>query len=150
MSLIKLLEQTPLWLRVAVLVAAWGVAGQAEAATVGAHIGSWHSEPGFNNVNPGLYAQADNGGTAGIYRNSVRKVSTYAGWTFEKQLGESVTVSATVGAITGYPAAKLLPMVIPSIKVKLFDEVSARVIIIPMVNPKQCAHVVSFAIETKF
>lgn len=37
---------------------------------VGLHIGSWHSEPGYNNSNPGFNAQWKNGLMAGFYENS--------------------------------------------------------------------------------
>lgn len=39
--------------------------------TVGLHIGSWHSQPGYNNENFGLYVQ-HKGWVLGAYRNSIK------------------------------------------------------------------------------
>lgn len=39
--------------------------------TIGAHLGSWHSRPGYNNINPGLYVRDADGWTVGGYRNSL-------------------------------------------------------------------------------
>lgn len=74
----------------------------AQACTVGAHIGSWHDRPGFNNTNPGLYVRLDNGVTAGVYRNSLSKPSVYLGRSFETPLADWVSVAVTVGVVSGY------------------------------------------------
>ena len=81
----------------------------APAADLGIHLGTYHTRHGvYNNANPGVYVRADNGLTAGVYLNSLSKVSTYAGWTTSTQAGP-VELSLTLGGITGYPVAHVLP-----------------------------------------
>ena len=123
-------------------------ASTAQADTIGMHVASWHSEPGFNGRNPGAYWRADSGLTLGAYCNSQSrstrfpdaptcKVSTYAGQSFE--VGP---VTLTAGIITGY-AIGTVPMVIPS--VKLGDHL--RIAFIPRINPKNSAHTVHAMLE---
>jgi hypothetical protein len=71
----------------------------AAAQTVGLHIGSAHipASDHLNNVNPGAYVRYDSGATAGFYRNSYKRLSVYAGWTWERG-----PFALTVGGITGY------------------------------------------------
>lgn len=140
----------PTWLKVALITACIGlagIAGPADAQTIGLHLGSKHSAAGYNNVNPGLYLRSADGWTAGAYRNSVRRTSVYAGWTGGIDITSGVRAEVTAGFITGYPVAAVLPMAVPSLRVSLTDEVAARVIFIPSISPKFGAHVVSFAIE---
>lgn len=105
---------------VAVAICALAVTcGQAKADTrVGLHLGSYHSTPGYNNTNPGVYV-FHNGWTAGTYYNSERNQSYYAGYTWEYPLGSMVRVGATAGVITGYKRADVLPMVVPSVAVSI-------------------------------
>jgi hypothetical protein len=52
----------------------------AHAQTVGLHIGSHHfPQTGQNNANPGIYVMTEDLWTAGIYKNSGRKTTVYAG-----------------------------------------------------------------------
>lgn len=117
-----------------------------ELAAVGVHVGSWHSEPGFNNTNPGLYLRTVDGWTAGAYRNSISRTSVYAGWTDGTELASGVRAEVTVGGITGY-RIPLLPMAVPSVRFALGEHLGARLILIPRINPKLGAHVVSLAID---
>jgi hypothetical protein len=117
-----------------------------ELAAVGVHVGSWHSEPGFNNTNPGVYVRTADGWTLGAYRNSVRRTSTYAGWTTGVDLAAGVRAEVTVGAIAGY-FRPVLPMAVPSVRFALGEHLGARLILIPRINPKLGAHVVSLAID---
>ena len=110
--------------------------------SVGVHIGSWHSEPGFNNVNPGVYVN-HNGWTAGTYWNSLRKQSVYAGYTFEYKM-----FGLTVGAITGYPSP-VLPLVVPSVKFASPFGGSMRVLYIPYIK-QTGAHVLHLTQEWRF
>jgi hypothetical protein len=119
----------------------------AEGLTIGAHLGSWHSQPGFNNANPGLFVRAKSGLTAGVYRNSIRRTSTYVGYTASWAITPRVDASVTVGAITGYTVAPVMPMVVPSLRVGLTEQLSARVIYIPRVHEKQGADVLHLALE---
>lgn len=86
------------------------------ALVIGMHIGTYHFDrkANFNEANPGIYANCDNI-VAGVYYNSLRKASGYAGYTFH--LGP---VDVMVGAATGYENqhgnGPLAPMIIPSVK----------------------------------
>lgn len=100
-----------------------------ETCTIGAHLGTHHATPfintvtqeRYNNVNPGVYiAKSDGGPVVGALHNSYRRLSVYAGWRWEKEykLGPlSGDVSLLAGGITGYPAASVLPLVVPSARV---------------------------------
>jgi hypothetical protein len=77
---------------------------------IGAHLVSVHSRTGMNNDNPGVFMRLPAGFTAGVYENSVsrtrfagagepRRISTYAGWTFETAGGR---FALTLGGATGY------------------------------------------------
>lgn len=121
----------------------------AHADTIGLHISSWHSEPGFNGRNPGAYWRADSGLTLGAYCNSQSrsarfldaptcKVSTYAGQSFE--VGP---VTLTAGIITGY-AIGTVPMVLPSLKLG-----QLRIGFVPKIDPKTGSHVVHAMWETE-
>lgn len=83
-----------------ILAAVIAVASPVQADTIGVHVGSYHfSGYKFNNFNPGVYWRGDSGFTLGGYRNSYKRNSLYAGWTFED---ESKRFSLTLGAVTGY------------------------------------------------
>lgn len=84
------------------------------ALAIGLHIGTYHFDRSkdYNEFNPGIYAVCD-GWTAGAYHNSERKVSVYAGRTFD--VGP---IDVTLGAVAGYRRAPLVPMVVPSYKIK--------------------------------
>jgi len=101
--------------------------------TVGVHLGSQHSSGGFNNVNPGVYLN-HKGFTVGGYYNSERRASYYGGYTLELPIGP-LRAGLTVGAITGYQAAKVIPLVVPSVAV--VDPLLGgrwRVMFVPKVN----------------
>lgn len=102
-------------MRGACLLALAVMAGGACADTLGIHLGSQHSKPGFNDVNPGLYYRADDGATVGAYHNSLRRTSVYAGYTL---VGDTpipeVSYSLGLGVITGY-TKPVMPLVAPSL-----------------------------------
>lgn len=56
------------------------------AQTFGLHLGSVHvpDEDGQENLNQGLYVRSASGLTAGAYRNSMGRWSTYGGWTWDR------------------------------------------------------------------
>jgi len=117
----------------------------------GVHVGSQHfgkNADAFNNFNPGVYVY-HNGWTAGTYYNSERRQSAYAGYTFEWHLGGRWTAAATVGAITGYSTAPVLPMVVPSLSGRITEDVSLRVAFVPAVS-KHGASALHLSIERKF
>jgi hypothetical protein len=95
----------------------------ATGLTLGLHIGTWHTDPGLNNTNPGIYAIAPSGLTGGIYRNSLSRPSVYAGYSFQS---EDRTFALLVGGVTGY-SRPLMPMVIPSARVGMGQGFYGRV-----------------------
>lgn len=71
----------------------------AQQTTMGVHLYSVHApaKDYQNNENPGLYIRTAEGWTAGVYRNTLRRTSVYAGYTVDY-----APFSLTVGAISGY------------------------------------------------
>jgi hypothetical protein len=70
----------------------------AHAATLGVHIGSHHfPQKSQNNRNEGIYFRADNGFTACLYHNSIRRESFYLGYSLEQG-----PFGVTVGGVSGY------------------------------------------------
>ena len=70
-----------------------------QAATLGVHAGSAHFPGGSyqNNFNPGVYLRTDDGITVGGYYNTLRRLSLYAGYTFEYG-----PLGLLGGVVTGY------------------------------------------------
>lgn len=122
--------------------------GLAMAETViGLHLGSQHyPQRGQNNVNPGLYVRSAGGWTAGAYHNSHRKLSTYAGRTWDRDFF-GMRPAITAGLITGYGHA-VLPMAIPSIATPDVDGWRARLAYVPKFE--KSANVVHVSIEKQF
>ena len=133
-------------MKTAIIAAALLMAGNAFAddLTIGAHVGSWHSLPGRNNVNPGLYVRTADGLQVGAYRNSERGESVYVGQMFSARLGADLEASVMVGAVHGYKRAGLLPVVMPSIRVG--GDFGVRIGYIPPAAPKH-SHVVHLMAE---
>lgn len=123
--------------------------GQAKSDTrVGLHLGSYHTSGNWNNFNPGVYVY-HNGWTAGTYYNSERSQSAYAGYTFEGALVGPFSYGLTVGAITGYARARVLPMVVPSVSFHATERASARLSFIPPFE-KNGAAVFHLSVEYRF
>ena len=117
-----------------------------EGLILGLHLMTWHAQPGWNGINPGLYAKVDSGWTAGFYYNSDRRWSAYAGKTFK--VFDKVDV--TVGGVTGYSTRTISPLVIPSIELWRFEGADVRLAFaprVPGVNPSALIH---FTIEKRF
>lgn len=75
------------------------LATAAHAQTFGLHLASVHlpARPDQNNVNPGFYLKTEDGLTVGIYRNTLRRTSVYAGLT-----AEAGPFALTLGVTSGY------------------------------------------------
>ncbi|MEO8151578.1 MAG: hypothetical protein ABI605_00810 [Rhizobacter sp.] len=114
----------------------------AMADTIGFHIGSQHiPAKTYNNVNPGIYYRTDEGWTAGAYRNSLRKNSVYAGYTWK--FG---ALDVTTAGVTGY-FHKVQPLLVPSLSLFTFHGVTPRIAYIPRVEKKIGAHVLHLMVE---
>ncbi len=126
--------------------------GAAALLVVGAHLASVHSEPGFNNVNPGAYVRA--GSVAGgAYLNSHKKLSLWAGLTYETPRAAvgpvNVRGAVTGGLVTGYPRADVLPMVTGGIVADAGGREAVRLTFIPNPLPKG-AHALHLSWERSF
>lgn len=84
---------------------------------LGLHLFSAHFgdlDPGAHPrwLTPGLYAVTPSGLTFGAYRNSVDRDTVYGGWTWRtgKSIGPLTDITVTVAAATGYPEARVVPL----------------------------------------
>ena len=73
-------------------------------AVLGLHLLSQHApeQPWHNNENLGAYVRTEEGWTAGAYRNTLRRTTVYAGYTWLHALAPNADVGLTVGLGTGY------------------------------------------------
>lgn len=116
------------------------IAVTASAGTMGLDIGSWHSRPGFNNFNPGVYYIADNRVAFGTYYNSYRRQTVWAGYAFENG-----PFALVVGGATGYDYAPITPVVAPGLVYSGF-----RLTIVPKVSKVNDVTAVHLSYEFKF
>lgn len=103
----------------------------AGALILGIHMLSAHARPGFETVTAGVYLQSSSGLTAGVLRNSEGRLSLYAGQTWHTSDGR---FALTVGGITGYRSARVVPLVIPSMRVQLAPNTALRLSGLPQVQ----------------
>lgn len=94
-------------------------------AAVGLLVGSLHSEPGFESFTPGVLVEMDCGIVAGGFRNSEGDPTGLLGYTFEYDAGR-IRYDLLVGAVYGYEAMPLAPLVSPGVSVELTDQLSIR------------------------
>jgi hypothetical protein len=113
-------------------------------AVIGLHLATLHSSRGWCDANPGLYARWSGGFTAGAYRNSECHPSAYAGWAW--QTHGSVRAGVMVGAVAGYKAHPIMPLLLPSVAIDLTPSIAARLTYIPKVE-KRGAHALHFSLE---
>ena len=125
------------------------VSAMAQAQTLGIHLVSWHDKPGYNNDNPGLYLKTKEGYLIGTVKNSEGNQSYYAGRVFDYPLTRRVTGSLTVGVISGYKVSPIMPLVTPSISVRVNPIDSLRVSYLPRVN-KSGSHALHLSFERRF
>lgn len=110
---------------------------------IGVHLLSAHSQAGMNNENPGLYVRAQSGLTAGFYRNSLERQTSYAGWTFETE--NKVLALSVVGASGYRPGVQVIPML--SAHIPLATDLAARVGYVPKPPGLQGSHVLHLMVE---
>lgn len=123
-------------------------------AAVGLHLGSQHfaplpNQPEFNNRNPGLYVLFDNRVAVGTFYNSLRRQSAYVGYNVPLATYEPIKFDILVGGITGYPLAKVAPLLLPSARFALTHNVRLRVGFLPRTKVTG-AYVVHFMAEYRF
>lgn len=129
----------------------------ARAATLSVHTVSWHDQPHENGTpyesrTPGVSLRLASGATFGVLRNSLRHTSVYAGYTWSGDEARPLSLAFTAALITGYPAAPVVPLLAPSVRVGLGlgqgeQGAALRLLLIPKWHPKQGASVVSAAFE---
>jgi hypothetical protein len=117
---------------------------------LGLHLVTAHSAAAMNDSNPGVYARwADSSGTgpvAGVYYNSERAYSMYAAYSWGWQSSRlPVSAAITAGAVTGYNAGQLLPLLVPSTALHL-GSTALRLTYIPKVE-KKGAHALHLSLE---
>lgn len=123
---------------------------------LGIHVGSHHwPAQDFNNTNPGVYLKGtinavpyvpDGTYVLGTFYNSERKQSVYAGYVYPLVGGFDVVL----GAISGYKASPVLPLVAPSYSLRILDSAwTARLTYLPKIE-KSGAHVLHLSLEYKF
>jgi len=143
------LQVVAIWSLIALVVTLLATfAPSANAATVGLHLATAHfGGHDLRASTPGLYIRAENGFTAGTYRNSYDRTSTYAGWTWQT---DDQRLALTVGAVTGYDAARVMPLLVPSARVPLGAGFAARFSFIP--KPVKSGHAAGLhlSLETSF
>jgi hypothetical protein len=117
----------------------------ARADTVGLHLASHHfPSKHYNNSNPGIYYRVDEGWTAGYYRNSLRKDSVYAGYTWKYH-----QLDITTALVTGY-FHDVQPLLVPSLSLFTYEGFTPRVAYIPRVEKKIGSHVLHLMVERAF
>lgn len=121
---------------------AWCTEPAAGRDTLGLHLFSQHLPSAtYNNVNPGIYYRLAEGPVAGIYRNSVRRTSIYAGYTWQHD-----RFDLTVGAVTGYNRGAQ-PLLVPSMALFTYRGVTTRLAFIPRVEKRIQSHVLHLVAE---
>jgi hypothetical protein len=127
------------WAVVLVLVC---TGAAAHADTLGFHLVSQHlPASNYNNFNPGVYYRLSEGPVAGIYRNSLRRTSIYAGYTWHYK-----RLDLTVGAVTGYKHAAQL-LIVPSVELFTYEQHTVRLAFIPQVEKRIGSHVLHLVVE---
>jgi hypothetical protein len=160
------MKTTTLALLAGALTAALLSPAQAEGLTptgVTLHTVTRHSKPTFNDNNPGiglqwLDEQRLDGLAVGAYRNSECrarmtpdrcKESAYAAYMWQWKLTDKVKAGVAVGAVTGYTAAPVLPLVTPSLAYSASKGVDVRVTWAPKFQ-QQGAHAFHLTVEYSF
>ena len=119
----------------------------ASAQTIGAHTISAHSRGGMNNFNPGAFIRTPDGYTVGGYWNSQRRLSLYAGRSFTLTSHGTLSADITLGAITGYRAADVLPLAVPSVAWRYAPRSALRLAVVPPLPIEGTSAVVHLIVE---
>jgi hypothetical protein len=119
----------------------------AAAQTLGLHTISAHASGGMNNFNPGAFIRSADGYTLGGYWNSERRLSLYAGRSFTVASHGPLSADITLGAITGYRAAPVLPLAVPSLAWRYAPRSAVRLAVIPPLPIKGASAVAHLIFE---
>jgi len=77
-----------------------------DIAALGLHLASLHTQPGYNDANPGGYVETGCGIVVGAYYNSYRKPSVQIAWRGEP---DKIPIFVEMGVVTGYPGHDVAP-----------------------------------------
>jgi hypothetical protein len=114
---------------------------------MGVHIAtSHHGNDELNSSNPGVYVRHESCATAGAFRNSYDRWSAYAGCSWQTS---NKVFGLTVGAVTGYPAARVMALVVPSVRMPIAGGFAARISYIPKPIKSGTASGFHLSIETE-
>lgn len=135
-----------------VLLAITGYCTQARAAegfTVGLHLATAHfGGRDLRPSTPGLYGRVNAGPlqglTGGTYLNSYGNRSHYVGWSGQT---DDKRFAITLGAVTGYSAQRVMPLVAPSVRVPLWGAAALRVAYIP--KPRKQGNAAGLHVSTE-
>jgi len=84
--------------------------------TMGLNLATYHAkrDAGYEEFNPGVFARSGEW-SAGVYRNSVGRWSIHVERTWPRVIGP---IDVSVGIVTGYPMAPVMPLVFPSMRIE--------------------------------
>lgn len=151
--------QTMLKIVLALVFAAIAAPAFAQVQAVGVHTVSWHSNGdacradtggrACNNTNPGAYVRLADGWVAGGYHNSVNKPTFYVGrsWSIAQRGRASLEVAAL--AATGYPVADVVPLITPTVALRVTDRGAVRLSYLPRLGKWNETHVVHLSFEVR-
>lgn len=114
---------------------------------IGLHLVSYHSAPGFNNTNPGIYCRTHDGYVFGTYRNSVRRQTVYAARYFELVERGRFDAGIVVGLATGY-GRPVTPQAMGTMSYAVTAKDAVRLSFVP--SFRGSAAVVHLAVEHRF
>jgi hypothetical protein len=111
-----------------------------------AHVGDVDAWAHPRWLTPGVYAVSPSGPTLGAYRNSVDRGTVYAGWTWRSgmSLGVLTDITFTVAGATGYPEARVVPLLAAAATIGRGDYAPRLVWVPHKTQP------ISIAIERRF
>ena len=121
---------------------------RAYAATLGLHLATAHfGGEGLHSSTPGVYLTTNSGLTLGAYSNSYGATSTYAAWTWQTA---DKRFALTAGGVTGYPAARVMPLLVPSVRIPIVGGASARLSFLAKPPKKGSAGGLHLSVERSF
>lgn len=125
-------------IRLLILFCLFTTLSQAAEYEAVVHVASYHpTSKSYNEVNPGLGVRANFKAffvEAGAYKNSLSKVSKYAGAGWRVVGDSDIGVNLLAGVITGYPIDPS-PFLLPEITIRT-KNLNVRLVYIPEVKTK--------------